>query len=259
VVCVGASAGGLEAIEALFETMPLDTGLAFVVVQHLSPDFKSHMEELLARKTRIPIHLVEDGMLVEANRIYLIPAKKEMVIASGRLRLTERSKDRSPAHPIDQFLRSMAADVGRSSVAVVLSGTGSDGSRGVKDVHGVGGLVIVQDERTARFDGMPLNAQATGVAHLVLPPSAMSEALSHYAHGSLSPEALASEELEAATTGIDGIFDLLRRSNDVDFSHYKASTVGRRVHRRMQLIGSKDTDSYCKHLGHVLLEVGALA
>jgi two-component system CheB/CheR fusion protein len=120
------------------------------------------MEELLARKTRIPIHLVEDGMLVEANRIYLIPAKKEMVIASGRLRLTERSKDRSPAHPIDQFLRSMAADVGRSSVAVVLSGTGSDGSRGVKDVHGVGGLVIVQDERTAPFDGMPLNAQATG-------------------------------------------------------------------------------------------------
>ena len=247
IVGVGASAGGLEAIETLFEEMPVDSGMAFVVVQHLSPDFKSHMEELLARKTKIPIHRVVDGMAVEPDNIYLIPAKKEMVIAQGRLRLTERSES-SFTHPIDQFFRSLANDIGRLAVAIVLSGTGSDGSRGIVSVSDAGGLVVAQDERSAKFDGMPLNALATGVVDVVIQPAAMAEALVRYVSNNLSPEALAKEELRAATTGVDEIFELLRESNRVDFTHYKASTVGRRVQRRMQLLDYTDIDEYCRYL-----------
>ena len=245
IVGIGASAGGLEAIESLFEEMPLDTGMAFVIVQHLSPDFKSHMEELLARKTEIPIHRVVDGIEVEPNSIYLIPAKKEMVISGQRLRLTERSRERTLSHPIDQFFRSLANDAGKFGIGIILSGTGSDGSKGVQDLKQAGGLVLAQDEQSAKFDGMPLNAVATGDVDLVLPPQAMPKALTRYVHQSLSPEALAREELATTTTGVDKIFELLRRAHGVDFSHYKASTVGRRVQRRMQLHGFEEIEDYC--------------
>ncbi|MEQ8765621.1 MAG: PAS domain S-box protein [Planctomycetota bacterium] len=250
VVGIGASAGGLEAIEALFQGMPLRTGLAFVVVQHLSPDFKSHMEELLSRKTQIPIHRVVDGIEVQPDSIYLIPAKMEMVISGRRLRLTERSPDRSLSHPIDQFFRSLANDLGKYSVGVVLSGTGSDGSRGIRDIKQAGGLVIAQDGGSAKFDGMPLNAVATGVVDLVLPPASIPEALTRYIDQRLSPEALSrsKEELESSTTGVDKVFELLRMDHSVDFSHYKASTVGRRVHRRMQLHSIESIEDYCTFL-----------
>ena len=168
VVGIGASAGGLEALEAFFDHLPRDTGLAFVVVQHLSPDFESLMDELLSRHTEIPIHRVTDGMLVEPNAIYLLPPKKEMIISGGRLLSTGKDPTQSLALPIDVLFRSLAQDVGERAVAVVLSGTGSDGSRGIRAVHEAGGLVIVQDPFTAQFDGMPKSALDTGMTDLTL-------------------------------------------------------------------------------------------
>src|SRR5262245_23021014 len=170
IVGIGASAGGLEALEILFENMPADTGMAFVVLQHLSPDFESRMDELLARKTSIAIHRVVDGIRVEPNSIYLIPPRKEMIISGGRLLLTDKDPERGLTLPIDQFFRSLANDLGGLAVGVILSGTGSDGSRGIRAIHDAGGLVLVQNEETARFDGMPRAAQATGIVDLTMPP-----------------------------------------------------------------------------------------
>ena len=142
VVGIGASAGGLDPLVRFFDNLPKATGMAFVIVQHLSPDFKSLMDELLARHTELPIHLVEDGMPVEADHVYLIPAKKEMIISGGQLLLSERDRQQELTLPIDVFFRSLAQDRGAESIAIVLSGGGSDGSRGIRHVREAGGLVL---------------------------------------------------------------------------------------------------------------------
>jgi chemotaxis response regulator CheB len=173
VVGVGASAGGLEALESFFSPMPSDTGMAFVVVQHLSPDFRSVMDELLARWTQIPIHRVVDGMQVEPNAIYLIPPKKDMIISGGKLLLTDKEPGQGLTLPIDIFLRSLAHDAGSRAIGVILSGTGSDGSRGICEIHDAGGLVLVQDPDSAKFDGMPKSAVETGVVDAICRPIEM--------------------------------------------------------------------------------------
>lgn len=235
-VGVGASAGGLEALENFFKVMPTDLGVAFVVVQHLSPDFKSHMQQLLARQTAMPIFRVENGMEVKPNSIYLIPPNKEMIISERRLLLTDRDPKKTLSHPIDQFFRSIANDLGRYAIGVVLSGTGSDGSRGVRDIHEAGGLVLCQDEDSAGFDGMPLNAQETGAVDLVLNPEAMSLALTRFVTESLSPDLLAEQEIvPTQLAGIEKLFDLLRVRYGIDFASYRESTVARRVKRRMSI------------------------
>jgi two-component system CheB/CheR fusion protein len=259
IVGIGASAGGLEAIESFFDAMPTDTGMAFVLVQHLSPDFKSHMEELLARRTSMAIHRVENGMQVESNSIYLIPPKKEMVISGRELLLTEKSSERTFSHPIDQFFRSLANDVGRYAVGVVLSGTGTDGSRGIVDIHEAGGLVIAQDEASAKFDGMPLNAMATGVVDLVLPPPAIAKSLVRYARDGLSPEALSKQEIpQAVAEGIDRVFQLLHAQHGLDFTFYKSGTVGRRIQRRVDLKGLRSLDDYIARIEKDPLELNEL-
>lgn len=209
VVGVGASAGGLEALESLFRGVPSDSGMAFVVIQHLSPDFKSHLEELLARQTAIPVYVAENGMQVEPNAIYLIPAKKEMVISEGRFLLTERTANRSLSHPIDQFFRTLADDCGRYAIGVILSGTGSDGSRGVQDIHAAGGLIIAQDEMSAKFNGMPMSAIATGAVDVVLPPPAIAEALVRYAKNGVPRE-----KLLASNEALRSTNEELRRVNE---------------------------------------------
>jgi two-component system, chemotaxis family, CheB/CheR fusion protein len=155
VVGIGASAGGLAVLERFFESMPNQTGLAFVVVQHLSPDFKSVMDERLARRTLLPVHRVTEGMEVQADPVYLIPPKKDMIISNGRLLLTDKDPKQLVTLPIDHFFRSLAQDYGDRSIGIILSGTGSDGSRGLREIHEAGGLVIAQSPETAKFDGMP--------------------------------------------------------------------------------------------------------
>ena len=255
IVGVGASAGGLEALETFFANIPDDTGMAFVVVQHLSPDFKSVMDELLARHTALPIHRVSDGMTVEPNAVYLIPPKKEMIISGGKLLLSDKDPEQGVTLPIDIFFRSLAQDVGARSVGIVLSGTGSDGSRGICDIHNVGGLVLAQSEESSKFDGMPKSALETGIVDVVLPPAAMPAALTAYASGELN-ELIAADKV--SLVGLDAIFNLLRRNYGIDFSHYKRTTVKRRVQRRLLMSQVIDLDEYVERLRKDPAELNSL-
>jgi two-component system CheB/CheR fusion protein len=259
VVGIGASAGGLEALERFFANMPLETGMAFVVVQHLSPDFKSLMDELLARKTALPIYRATDGMEVQPNAIYLIPPRKDMIIANRRLLLTDKDPKQLVALPIDHFFRSLAHDLGDRAIAVVLSGTGSDGSRGIRDVHEAGGLVIVQTPETAKFDGMPNSARQTGAVDLVLPPEDMPAALVRYVrHPNSRTEDVDQPVAPQPETGFDAIFQMLRATFAIDFAQYKSSTVTRRIERRLLLNRSYQIDDYVKRLREDPEELDAL-
>ncbi|WP_316366176.1 chemotaxis protein CheB [Candidatus Thiodiazotropha sp. CDECU1] len=174
IVGIGASAGGLEAIEAFFKTMPPDSGVAFVVIQHLSPDHKSLMAELLSKRTHMPVHRAEDGMWVEMNSVYLIPPNKNLRLFHGRIILSEQDRDsRGINLPIDIFFRSLAEDQGAKAIAIVLSGTGSDGTSGIRAIKEELGMAMVQVEETAAFDGMPRSAIATGLVDYILPPEEM--------------------------------------------------------------------------------------
>jgi two-component system CheB/CheR fusion protein len=246
VVGIGASAGGLEAIEGFFDNMPTGSGMAFVVIQHLSPDFKSLMDEILSRRTKLPVRLVEDGMLVEPDHVYLIPPKNEMIIAEGRLLLSERGRDQDLSLPIDVFFRSLAQDCGSRGVAIVLSGGGSDGSRGIRAVHEAGGLVLVQDTETAQFDGMPRTARDVGVADRVLPPRDMPRALLE--HVGRSSESGASSAGDQGDFGMDTVYRMLESEFGINFTHYKPSTVTRRIERRVQLARTENIDDYVRRL-----------
>jgi len=248
VVGIGASAGGLDALERFFAQVPRETGMAFVIVQHLSPDFKSLMDELLGRRTALPIHLVEDAMPVEPDHVYLIPPKKEMIISGGRLLLSERDRQQELTLPIDIFFRSLAQDCGPRAVAIVLSGGGSDGSRGVRDVHEAGGLVIVQDVETAQFDGMPRASIETGMAHWILPPEEMPRALIGDANRPQSTRTSLDSTPLPETHGIGVVYRMLQDEFGIDFTHYKPSTVTRRIERRLALARSQDLEEYVRRL-----------
>ena len=244
VVGIGASAGGLDPLVRFFENLPKDTGMAFVVVQHLSPDFKSVMDELLARHTPLPIHLVEDGMAVEADHVYLIPAKKEMIVSGGRLLLSERGRRQEITLPIDVFFRSLAQDYGSRAVAIILSGGGSDGSRGIAHVHETGGLVLVQDLDSAQFDGMPKAAIETGVIDHTLRPEDMPRLLLERAAGSLPERAPVMQPPTEPVRGLDALYQVLETEFGLDFNHYKPSTVTRRIERRLGLAQARSVDEY---------------
>lgn len=234
-VGVGASAGGLEAIEAFFSAMPEDSGLAFIVIQHLSPDHKSLMVQLLSKKTRIPVRQCQDGLEVLPNHIYMIPPKKNLAIFHGRLVLTDKDARRGGNLPIDIFLKSLAEDKGKRAIAVILSGTGSDGTRGVRAVKEHDGMVMVQEEASAKFDGMPKAAISTGVADFVLPPGEMAAQLMKYTGHPLVTGQTPAKRLLKDEQGMTKIFSLLRDQTGVDFTYYKPSTITRRIERRISV------------------------
>lgn len=242
VVGLGASAGGLEALEAFLRAVPPASGLAFVVVQHLSPDHKSHLAELLSRYTSMPVVAAEDGAKVEPNTVHLIPPRKLLTIDEGLvLHLVERGGGLTL--PVDVLFRSMAEHIGLKAVGVILSGTGSDGMRGVRALKEAGGLVLAQDPSTARFDGMPRAAISTGVVDYVLPVPEMPARLCQYASRvvRIPPVAVSEDRAEEAFAQITS---LLRRQTGVDFARYKASTVSRRIHRRMAICDVETIDDY---------------
>lgn len=246
VVGIGASAGGLESLERLFNHLPADTGMAFIVLQHLSPDFRSLMDELLGRRTAMRIRQAESDMPVEPNTVYLLPPMKEMIIRQRKLLLNDKDPRVALTLPIDLFFRSLAHDLGDRAVAVVLSGSGSDGSRGVQEVNRAGGIVFCESPDTAQFNGMPLSAMRTGVVEQVLPPEEIAAAIVALGrNGSAQSEAKPSPEDER---GVDAILRLLREEYAIDFSHYKASTVVRRIERRLALNRSLDIDMYVEQL-----------
>ena len=258
VVGIGASAGGLEAIDAFFSNMPTKNDYAFVVIQHLSPDHKSLMVEILSKKTEMPVNRAEDSMKVRPGEIYLIPPKKNLVLFHGKLLLRDQEPTRGLNLPIDVFFRSLAEDQEEKAVAIILSGTGSDGMRGVRAVKHAGGMIMAQAPESAQFDGMPRAAISTGMADFVLPPDQMPAQLvaftehPHVVSGDL-PSPLSADE-----DGMAKIFALLRERCKVDFTNYKPSTVLRRVDRRMTINQLESTADYYAYLQQVSSEVTTL-
>lgn len=245
VVGVGVSAGGLGALERLFKSMPHDTGMAFVVIQHLSPDYQSYMAQLLSRHTAMPTLKIEDGMEVKANHVFLIPPGYNLKIHHGKLLLVEQPNDRSLNLPIDIFFNSLAQDCKNQSIGIVLSGTGSDGTAGIRAIKDSGGLVIAQSESTAEFDGMPRSAINTGLADFILAPEKMPEELVRFiSHPFISREKAILRAESSTETLMRKIFVLLRDHGGVDFSQYKPSTIDRRIERRISVNRLNGLDEY---------------
>lgn len=259
VVGVGASAGGLEALEQFFDNVPPDTGMAFVVIQHLSPDFDSLMDELLERHTKLPVRTVEDGMQVEPNSIYLIPPRKQMIVSGGSLLLSDKDPSQGLTLPIDIFFRSLAQDFGGRAIGIVLSGTGSDGSQGIREISAAGGLVIAQTEESARFDGMPKSAVETGCVDVSLAPAEIGSALAKYIDNP-TPRDMASEKAAPPIdeTDMAKLLRLLRDAYGIDFSHYKQPTVQRRIERRLMLNHTSDFSTYVDRLSNDPSELNSL-
>lgn len=240
VVGIGASAGGLDALERLFRRLPANAGAAYVVIQHLASDHKSMMDALLARHTAMPVAVATEGMPLDPDRVYLIPPGGSLTLDGPRLRLQPRPAQSLPL-PIDVFFESLAQQRGARAVAVVLSGTGSDGTRGAAAVNAAGGLVLVQSPQSARFDGMPRSAIAAGLADAVLDPEALADRLQAHlggapgAHGARSPDAPPSDAdaLPDEDEARAGIVHLLSHLGGIDFQDYKPGTVHRRIERRV--------------------------
>ncbi len=247
VVGIGASAGGLESLQRCFARIPDDLGMAYVVVQHLSPDFESVMDELLAKHTKMSVKHVSDGLRVKPNHVYLIPPAKEMIVSQGKFCLKDRDREESLSLPIDAFFRSLAVDAGSNAIGVVLSGTGSDGSRGVIAIAEAGGLVLAESEDSAKFSGMPRSAVGTGVVDKVLPSHEIGRALRNYV---MLPELLDEQNVteDKAPSDLERVFDLLQMRSGLDFGNYKKTTVARRVNRRMLLQHDANLAAYIERL-----------
>jgi two-component system CheB/CheR fusion protein len=260
VVGIGASAGGLSALERLVERLSVDTPASFIIVQHLSPEHKSLMAEILGRRTRLQVREAEDGIVLEPRVIYLVPPRKNIEVVGRALHFRERAGPHAINLPVDLLLRSLAADVGPRAVAVVLSGTGSDGRVGVEAVKAAGGTVIVQSPTTARFDGMPLAAIATGTADAVLPPEEIADRLEAVFRGDITVDEAA--EMGRTDSGgespLDAVFLIMLRETGVDFRDYKLATVMRRIERRMAHHGLTRIEEYVARLRADRPEVHAL-
>jgi two-component system, chemotaxis family, CheB/CheR fusion protein len=237
VVGIGASAGGLEAISELLRNLPSETGMAFVFVSHLDPAHESALTSILAKVCKLPVREARDGDIMIPNHVYVIPPNTDMVLAGETLRLTARAEQRGPHMPVDLFLRSLAKERHRCAAGVVLSGTGSDGTLGLKAVKEAGGITFAQDA-TARHDGMPRSAIAMGCVDFILPPARIASELGRLARDPyLNPVELAAitaAPVETETT-FQAIVRLLSRKTGTDFAHYKQPTLLRRIQRRMAL------------------------
>ncbi|MCB0731106.1 MAG: PAS domain-containing protein [Ignavibacteriae bacterium] len=258
VVAIGASAGGLKALEDFFSNVPSDTGMAFIVIQHLSPDYKSLMVELLSKKTNMKVLRAENEMPIIKNRVYLIPPKMNMSVYQSHLILSEQDHHHGINLPIDIFFKSLAKDAGEMAMGVILSGTGSDGTSGLKDIKENGGLVIVQDPESAQFDGMPRSAINTELVDFILPPEEIADKLITYANSLPISIEEKSKLLSSKQDGLLRIFSLIRDKHKIDYSYYKMSTMVRRIERRMYLNQIGDLQEYIRYLEKNSREVSSL-
>jgi two-component system CheB/CheR fusion protein len=262
IVGIAASAGGLEAFTQLLKYLLTDTGMAFVLIQHLDPNHKSLLSEILARTTQMPVTEVQDGVNVEPNKVYVIPPNTKMILSNGVLQLTPREKVQGKYMPADAFFTSLAADRGNKAIAVVLSGADGDGSLGLKAIKAAGGVTFAQCEDTAKFDSMPNTAVASGNVDFILPPQKIAEELVNLSRNRfiseslpvIAVEKLPPEEGDVLAT----IFVLLRSQTGVDFSHYKPNTLDRRIQRRMLLYKLERLQDYAQFLQENPSEVKAL-
>jgi two-component system CheB/CheR fusion protein len=261
IVGIGASAGGLAAFEAFFSGMPadIDPGMAFVLVQHLAPDHKSILTDLIRRYTRMKVSEVSDGMKVQPNCAYIIPPGRDMAFLNGTLQLLEPSAPRGQRLPIDFFFRSLAQDQRERAIGIVLSGTGSDGTLGVRSIKGEGGMVMAQNPASTEYDGMPRSAIATGLVDYELPPAEMpAQLMSYVAHAFGNPPRAAAVPAPKTENALKKIFIVLRAQTGHDFSQYKPSTIHRRIERRMAIHQIETMDGYVKYLQQMPTDIEAL-
>jgi two-component system, chemotaxis family, CheB/CheR fusion protein len=261
IVGVGASAGGLEAFSEMLKALPRDTGMAFVLIQHLDPTHESMLASLLSRKSKIPVNQVTDGMEVEPNHVYVIPPNTTMGIHAGFLRLMERSPAGSKNMPIDHFFESLAAYAKDNAIGVILSGTASDGTFGLTAIKAEGGICFAQDEESAKFPGMPASAIAAGCVDFTLPPRRIAEELVGIAGHSRSSRMASGGSLRVAADD-DGelrkLLILIRNAKGADLTHYKSSTIRRRIARRMLLKKVPNMREYVKVVQRERVELDAL-
>lgn len=257
IVAIGASAGGLDALEKFFGEMPASDRLAFVVVQHLDPAHDSHLADLLGRAAAMPVGEVAEGCEVEPGHVYVIPPGRSLSVSKNRLLLGVPVQAIRPANPIDAFLHSLADERGGSAIAIILSGTGEDGARGVRAVKQRGGLILVQEPETAAYAGMPRAAIATGDFDMVIAPEEMPRRLlARLRDGAADPE---QEEIPGGMAEqVERLFPLLRAATGHDFSQYKRSPVIRRIQRRMAVLRATEIDSYMDRLRKDPAEARAL-
>lgn len=244
VVGVGASAGGLEALQQFLTFLPSNTGMAFVIIQHLSPDHKSLLVDILSKYTSMPVEEITDGMELQRNHVYTLPPKYNIEISSDILHLKEYDHSKIN-HPIDIFFRSLAEAYENRAVAVILSGTGSDGTNGIRSIKEENGMIIVQDPESAKFDGMPKNAIATGFVDIVLKPDAIGKEMSHIA-ASIND----SNGRLQLTDGdlLSQVFSILKSVTNTNYTYYKQTTILRRIERRIVVTHCRNLSNYVEYL-----------
>ncbi len=248
IIGIGASAGGLEAFEAFFHACPMDSGMAFVLVPHLDPGHQSLLTEILQRSTAMPVVEAMDQVAVEPNRVYVIPPNREMSILNGVLLLSVPEQARGQRMPIDGFLRSLAEDQAERAIGIILSGTATDGTLGLRAILGAGGVCMVQDPATAKYDGMPQSAISSGYATHVLLVEQMPAMLLELNKTSVFRRKLPAIVPDKAPSGLHQVLLQVRSRTGHDFSLYKKSTIGRRIERRMAQHGIEDMVVYARYL-----------
>ncbi len=248
VVGIGSSAGGLEALEQFFRKVAPDVGMAFVVLTHLDPGHHSILTEILQRSAGMPVHEARDQMAVAPNHVYVIPPNREMSIFNGTLQLSVPENPRGRRMPIDFFLRSLAEEQGEKAIGVILSGTGTDGTLGLRAIHGAGGISLVQEPDTAKYNGMPSSAIQSGLATYILPVDNMPEQLMTYVKNLFDLKIKPPAPVPATAGALNRIMQTIRSRTGHDFSLYKQSTVYRRIERRMIVHNITDTDIYARYL-----------
>ncbi|MBI2831279.1 MAG: PAS domain-containing protein [Chloroflexi bacterium] len=259
IVGIGASAGGLEALGQFLNHVPPDSGIAFIIVQHLDPTHTSAMPDLLKRTAQIPVSEAKDGERVEPDHVYIIPPHKNMTIMHRTLQLIEQPSRPGLAHNIDLFFRSLAVDEKERSICIVLSGTGTDGVIGARAVKAEGGMVMVQDPDTARYDGMPRSVQASGAADFSLPSDKLPEKLIEYVKKSYGKRVrVLHEEKPVASSEFQKVLSLVRAKSGHDFSGYKLSTINRRIERRMGVNQIDNMGDYLRYMQNNPVEADAL-
>ncbi len=261
VVGIGASAGGMDALRAFFETFPADSGIALAIIQHIEPTHQSQMAEILGKHTRMTVVQAADGMAIEPNSVYTIPSNKYLFLQGDHLRLTDAVKFEGIRMPIDFFLRSLAEERRERAIAIVLSGSsGADGTQGIRAVRSAGGMCIAQDPATAEFSAMPQSAIDTGLVDFVLPPGKMPAALLDYIRqpylNETDREGLAAQD---NTNTVSRVLELLLAHGGADYRHYKKGTIIRRIQRRMGIRQMTSMPDYLRLLADDAAEATQLA
>jgi two-component system, chemotaxis family, CheB/CheR fusion protein len=259
VAAIGASAGGIEAFTEFLRNLSTDTGMAFVFVQHLDPKHHSILTELLSKESKMPVREVTNGMKLEPNNVYVIPPNASMSVADHSLRLRPREDAPRGHMPIDQFMRSLAEQLGSRAIGVILSGSGSDGTLGLAEIQAQGGVTFAQEEATAKYESMPHSAIAAGCVDYVLPPKRIASELGRISrHPYVVPPAGSRDLLTASEISLNSIFQLLRRTTGVDFTHYRQTTILRRIQRRMVVHKLDKLEDYVRYVQTNPAEIKAL-